>query len=62
MRFLDEVLSELDLERRDALLDCVTKVQQALITSTDLSMFNQDLLSQLTIWRVDSGTLTALEQ
>lgn len=58
---LDEVLAELDLERRDALLDCVTKVQQALITSTDLSMFNQDLLGQLTIWRVDSGTLTALE-
>lgn len=59
---LDEVLSELDLERRDALLECVTKVQQALITSTDLSMFNKDLLSQITIWRVESGTLIPMEQ
>jgi DNA replication and repair protein RecF len=59
---LDEILSELDLERRDALLECVTKVQQALITSTDLSMFNQDFLNQLTIWRVDSGTLTPMER
>jgi DNA replication and repair protein RecF len=59
---LDEVLSELDLDRRDALLDCVTKVQQALITSTDLSMFNQDLLSQITVWRVQSGTLVPMER
>jgi DNA replication and repair protein RecF len=59
---LDEVLSELDLDRRDALLDCVTKVQQALITSTDLSMFNQDLLNQITVWRVQSGTLVPLER
>ncbi len=59
---LDEVLSELDLDRRDALLDCVTKVQQALITSTDLSMFNQDLLSQITVWRVVAGTLMPLER
>jgi DNA replication and repair protein RecF len=58
---LDEVLSELDLERRDALLECVTKVQQALITSTDLSMFNKDIINQITIWRVESGTLSPME-
>jgi DNA replication and repair protein RecF len=58
---LDEVLSELDLKRRDALLDCVTKVQQTLITTTDLSMFNQDLLDHFTIWRVRSGTLSPMQ-
>ncbi len=57
---LDEVLSELDVERREALLACVVKVQQALVTTTDLAMFNQDLLGQVVIWRVASGSLTPM--
>jgi DNA replication and repair protein RecF len=55
---LDEVLSELDTERREALLACVTKVQQALVTTTDLAMFGSDFLGQVETWRVASGTLT----
>jgi DNA replication and repair protein RecF len=58
---LDEVLSELDVERREALLACVVKVQQALITTTDLAMFKQELLGQVAIWRVASGSLTPLQ-
>jgi DNA replication and repair protein RecF len=58
---LDEVLSELDVERREALLASVVKVQQALITTTDLAMFKQELLGQVAIWRVASGSLTPLE-
>ena len=57
---LDEVLSELDVERRQALLACVVKVQQAMITTTDLSMFDPDLLDQVTTWRVASGSLTPM--
>jgi DNA replication and repair protein RecF len=58
---LDEVLSELDVARRDALMACVAKVQQALVTTTDLAMFNQDLLSQVTMRRVVSGSLIPMQ-
>lgn len=58
---LDEVLSELDVARRDALMACVAKVQQALVTTTDLAMFNQELLSQVAMWRVVSGSLTPMQ-
>jgi DNA replication and repair protein RecF len=58
---LDEVLSELDVARREALMACVAKVQQALVTTTDLAMFNRELLSQVAMWRVVSGSLTPMQ-
>jgi DNA replication and repair protein RecF len=58
---LDEVLAELDTARREALLSCLMKVQQALVTTADVDMFDPAFLPRVTTWRVSSGTLTRLE-
>ena len=58
---LDEVLAELDAARREALLSCLMKVQQALVTTADVEMFDSAYLPQVTTWRVSSGTLSRLE-
>ena len=52
---LDEVLAELDLQRRADLLAAVAESEQAVVTATDLRMFAQDFLSETTIWKVNAG-------
>ena len=55
---LDEVLAELDTERRQDLLARVSRSQQALLTSTDEGLFDEGFRRQATIWRVHAGRLT----
>lgn len=43
---LDDVMSELDSSRRDTLVRFVTEETQTVITATDLSAFNQQLLER----------------
>jgi DNA replication and repair protein RecF len=52
---LDEVLSELDAERRGFLLTQVNGVEQALITTTDPTFFDADSLAGMTLLRVEGG-------
>jgi len=52
---LDEVLSELDAERREFLLAQVNGVEQALITTTDPTFFDADSLAGMTLLRVEGG-------
>ncbi len=52
---LDEVLSELDAERREFLLAHVNGVEQALITTTDPTFFDADSLAGMTLLRVEAG-------
>lgn len=58
---LDEVIAELDLHRRAALLAYVAEqvrgkgMAQALLTATDPGMFPQDFLTQATSLRVEGG-------
>jgi DNA replication and repair protein RecF len=52
---LDEVLSELDAERRAFLLTQVNGVEQALITTTDPTFFDADSLAGMTLLRVEGG-------
>jgi len=52
---LDDVLSELDLERRAALLRQVTGGGQVVITSVDAGPFPPDLLEGAMVWKVDHG-------
>ena len=55
---LDEVLAELDPERRQDLLTRLDSVNQALLTSADLMMFSEDFREQATIWEISAGTIT----
>jgi DNA replication and repair protein RecF len=57
---LDEVLSELDTERREDLLTRVDAVQQAILTAADLGMFQEDFCRKATTWKIVGGTVSAL--
>ena len=52
---LDEVLAELDAERRDFLLAQVNGVEQAIITSTDPTFFDAEFLAEMTLFKVEAG-------
>jgi DNA replication and repair protein RecF len=54
---LDEVLAELDRERRQDLLARVGRSQQALLTSTDEGLFDDAFRRRATTWRVHAGRL-----
>lgn len=52
---LDEVLSELDAERRNFLLTQINGVEQVLVTTTDPALFDAD---SLTVFHVQEGRIT----
>ncbi len=52
---LDDVLSELDLERRSALLVRVANAGQVVITSVDAGPFPADLIARASVWSVSAG-------
>jgi len=52
---LDEVLAELDADRRTYLLAQVNVVEQALLTATDVEMFSPAFRQQAAMWRVQAG-------
>jgi DNA replication and repair protein RecF len=57
---LDDVLSELDSQRRDHLLHSVTGYQQVLVTTTDLDHFEADFLSEAQLLEVAEGRIGPL--
>jgi DNA replication and repair protein RecF len=54
---LDEVLAELDEDRRRQLISRVDAVEQALLTSTDLAMFNPGFRQRAEVWEVEGGII-----
>ena len=54
---LDDVMSELDAARRQAMLAALAEVDQALVTTTDWGDFTPELLAHARQWRVMQGTL-----
>lgn len=54
---LDEVMAELDPERRADLIHYVEDSEQIMLTSTDSSMFAPDFLKEAEIWHVVEGTV-----
>ncbi|MCJ7621168.1 MAG: DNA replication and repair protein RecF, partial [Anaerolineae bacterium] len=59
---LDDVMSELDEERRQYLMDAVHGDQQVIITTTDLDSFAPAFLRQATVWRVQEGRIRPLDR
>lgn len=58
---LDEVLAELDNQRRADLLARLTDSQQALLTTTDLDLFPPDFVRRVALWRIETGRMVAME-
>ncbi|NPV86801.1 MAG: DNA replication and repair protein RecF [Anaerolineae bacterium] len=57
---LDEILAELDIQRRNDLLYALSECEQVLCTSTDPSMFSPDFVEQCTVWQVVGGQVSSL--
>ncbi len=55
---LDEVMAELDLERRADLLKYVGKSEQVLFTTTDLNLFPREFSDSSEVWDVHDGTIS----
>lgn len=58
---LDDVLSEMDGQRRRCVLQAIAGYQQVLITATDLHPFPTEFLAQAALYRVAEGTITAAD-
>ena len=54
---LDEVMAELDTHRRTDLLSRLAAVDQALLTTTDLDLFDPEFVRKATLWQVVGGRL-----
>jgi DNA replication and repair protein RecF len=52
---LDEVMAELDLQRRADLLKYVGESEQVLFTTTDLNLFMKDFVEKVEVWKVRGG-------
>lgn len=59
---LDETLAELDLQRRADLLDALGDCDQALLTTTDLKLFNESFVRQCAVWQVQAGCVQRVYQ
>jgi len=55
---LDEVLAELDPHRREDLLKRLNEIEQTLLTTTDLDLFNAEFVESATNWHFNDGRLT----
>ena len=55
---LDDVLSEMDAERRRRVLEKISGYQQALITTTDPEIVQEFFGSQATYFKVEAGTVS----
>ena len=52
---LDEVMAELDIQRRGDLLRYVGETEQVLFTTTDLNLFTPEFAKNAEVWRVEGG-------
>ncbi|MBG7610507.1 MAG: DNA replication/repair protein RecF [Anaerolineae bacterium] len=54
---LDEVLAELDPHRRIDLLSRLSQLEQSLLTTTDIDLFNNNFSQKATLWQINEGRL-----
>lgn len=54
---LDEVLAELDAQRRSDLLERLADLEQAMLTTADIEAFSQEFIQRSTLWRIHAGQL-----
>jgi len=59
---MDEVMAELDLERRADLLGYLGQREQVLFTTTDLNLFTTEFAEKAVIWDVHHGSVNEREE
>jgi DNA replication and repair protein RecF len=55
---LDEVLAELDTQRRLDLLAYLDKIEQAMLTTADLKLFDPGFIEKAKVWQVEAGKVS----
>lgn len=58
---MDEILAELDTDRRAYLLDYLDHTEQALLTTTDMNLFPHGFHEQCERWQVAQGNVVQLD-
>jgi DNA replication and repair protein RecF len=56
---LDEVLAELDVNRRRDLLSRLNRAEQCLMTTTDVGLFPPEFCAKATLWQIRMGQMTS---
>jgi DNA replication and repair protein RecF len=56
---LDEVMAELDVQRRADLLKYIGESEQVLFTTTDLNLYEHDFVEKAEVWKVESGKVVS---
>ena len=59
---LDEILAELDLQRRADLLSAVAESEQVVVTASDLNMFEKNFVEESTVWSINAGNIVKDEE
>jgi len=59
---LDEVMAELDVQRRADLLSYLGNIEQAMLTTTDLKLFEPGFVENTKIWHVEAGKVREREE
>jgi DNA replication and repair protein RecF len=54
---LDEVIAELDTNRRTYLLERINGATQSILTTTEPDIFTKDFLAKSTVWKVNAGQI-----
>jgi DNA replication and repair protein RecF len=57
---LDETLAELDVDRRQFLLNYLEDAEQAILTTTDLNLFAPNFVKKCERWKISSGSVEVL--
>jgi len=57
----DEVLAELDIQRRLDLLAYLDKIEQAILTTADVKLFSPDFVEKSEVWEVSTGKVKVQE-
>jgi len=55
---LDEILAELDHQRRTDLLGALAECEQGMLTTTDISLFDPAFIQNCVLWRVQEGSIS----
>ncbi len=56
---LDEVMAELDVQRRADLLNYVGESEQVLFSTTDLNVFTPEFVEKAEVWQVEGGRVAS---
>lgn len=59
---LDDIFSELDLEKREKVLSFLKRDVQTIITTTDVNLIDKDLINKAKIFEVNNGNVITYER